>query len=473
MAQVVPSGGNVPLPMNTKFIVSDSEIVRFINFDVGRSILQPEHQKFIEDIFAEHLINVIDRSGFADKIMTIHPVGFASATGKSDKNEALSKSRAQAVGDAVKLAFDKKKGRSTLAKDVNVIVDAIARGDAAARAQLGSSANTLPANIIEKAQSGSRSVALSFLAQHRVVPEDKVVLCRQILNVSILKKTVFGSQALADELEKLKQKSFALAILVPVLGVTIDLFLSELKLAVKDLTKEVLGALEVSAPEIFLILKLVDFLVPSDIGEQYEFKDARGARSKYNYFGEQHRVTLDFFDVFAQLLSVAIWLKKLDGSLEKLERLSEVDAKKLKVAIETLEKMKAFGKNMKRLSAISKSIIDKLFGKDGPARKIFGDVIVDQLLSVVSAEKLEDATDFGQVDFRRDGLFDIGSFSGIARAEVHDLFIQPSVVLLEFAAEKNISLLGFQANVVLQRRWHFGVLIGAFEISNGTLVKVS
>jgi hypothetical protein len=129
MPPVIPSPGGVPLPMETPLISSNDRAVLFLNFKVDHTELQYDHDQYIKNILVPHYINQIESLGFSDKVMTVRPIGKASATGSKDHNMVLSVGRAQAVGNAVKKYFDAQKSRGRFSKGISVVVRPIGEGD--------------------------------------------------------------------------------------------------------------------------------------------------------------------------------------------------------------------------------------------------------------------------------------------------------------------------------------------------------
>jgi hypothetical protein len=158
-----------------------------------------------------------------------------------------------------------------------------------------------------------------------------------------------------------------------------------------------------------------------------------------------------------------------------MEKEVEEGGKKLNMTAEQIDKLKdAIGK-AKKAAGIGKTIFDAVTAKGSILRKVVGDGAVDFAVMLVNegSEAVlgpkQIATDFAPVNFESIGLFDIDSFAGVARTETRERIGAPTSVLLDFAARQNQSLLGFQAHVLMERRFSLSLTLGSFEISNGVL----
>jgi hypothetical protein len=127
----------------------------FFNFERDHTELRPQHDDFIKHSLVPHYINQIEALGFFDKVMTVHPLGQASATGPSPHNMTLSIGRAKNVGVSIKKHFDAQKARGAVAKNVEVAIDAKGEGDKAERALLGPNVNKINQNFWSRNQTDS------------------------------------------------------------------------------------------------------------------------------------------------------------------------------------------------------------------------------------------------------------------------------------------------------------------------------
>lgn len=471
MAGVIPAPGGAPLPMETDFISSNDQAVLFMNFAVNHTELQPEHEAFIKDILVPHYINQIEALGFQDRTITLHPVGKASATGPSDNNKTLSLGRANAVGACVKTHFDAQKSRGRIAKDVEVVVRPVAEGDAEERGLLGPNANKIPQKLLESKSNQFRSVLLSMRTRHIVIDDDEKIFCRQILNVK-LTVTKVPANLLEQKINELQGK------IPPELKASMKEFFDSVKGLAKTITEQLLTAAEFTAPELFIIFKGVDFVVPSDIALQFEFKDSRGRRKSYNFTGSANKIDINAIEVFCQILSVLKWLTRLPEGLQELEKEVEEGGKKLNLTHQQIDALKGGIDKAKKVAGNAKKIFDAITAPKSLFRTIFGDGVADLIVQAVNSGsnailgESEAATEFALVGFESKGVFDIFSFAGVARTLTQETIGSPTTVALDFAARHNVSLLGFQAHVLLQRKWSLGFTLKSFEISNGQLKPV-
>jgi hypothetical protein len=130
----------------------------------------------------------------------------------------------------------------------------------------------------------------------------------------------------------------------------------------------------------------------------------------------------------------------------------------------------------KKIADNAKKIFDAATAQGSLFRKKFGDALTDAIVKAVNAGTdaiigpAEIATEFALVHFETKGVFDIFSFAGVARTETEESIGKPTTVALDFAARKNQSLLGFQAHVLMERRFSLGLTLIAHEQSNGILM---
>jgi len=471
MSGVIPAPGGGPLAMETAFVASNDESVLFMNFAVNRTDPQPEHEAFIKNILVPHYINQIEALGFADKTATIHLIGKASATGPRDNNQRLSFGRAQAIGASIKKHFDAQKGRGKIAQGVTLVVDAQGRGDQEERDLLGPKVNTIPPKVIEAGSNLYRSVKTSMRVRHIVNDEDEKVLCRQMLKVQ-LTVTKVPANLLEQKLAELDAK------MPPELKAAVKQFLDAVKGAVKAAVEELLKAAEFGAPELFILFKGIDFIVPSDINLVFEFKDSRGRTKQYRFTGAANKIDLNAIEVLCQVLSIIKWLTKLPQGLEELEREVEETGKKLNLTHEQIDKLKQGIDSLKKVAGNAKSAFDAMTAPNSVVRKVLGDAVVDRVVAAVNAGSTavlgddQTATEFAPVSFERKGVFDIFRFDRAARTVTQETFGAPTTVALDFAARENQPLLGFQAHVLLERKWTLGLTLKSFEVSNGALIPL-
>jgi hypothetical protein len=458
--------------MESPFISSNDRAVLFQNFQVNHTELRPEHEAFINNILVPFYIHQIEALGFSDKTLTIRPIGKASATGRRDHNQELSDGRARAIGASVKRNFDLQKSRGKFAQKVDVVVLPHGEGDADERELLGSRLNALPQSVVEANSNQFRAVLLSMRVQHVVNEDDQKVFCRQILDVKLVVQKV-PANLLEQKIDELQRK------VPPELMAALKEFFDAAKGLAKTLVEQLLKAAEFSAPELFLIFKEIDFLVPSDVALQFEFKDSRARTTKYNFIGSANKVDLSLLDVLAQALSLLKWLTRLPQGLEEMEREVEETGKKLNLSHEQIDALKAAIDKAKKLAGNAKKIFDAITAPNSLFRKVVGDGPADLIIKAVNAgsgallgEK-QVATDWALVSFESQGVFDIFSFAGAARTVTQETVGKPTTVALDFAARKNEPLLGFQAHVTLERKFTLSLTLGSFEIANGALVSAA
>lgn len=453
--------------MTTDFIICNDTTVAFVNFTVDHTELQQEHDDFIRTILVPYYINQIESLGFFDKVMTIHPVGKASATGQQDHNLTLSIGRAKSVGAAVKKYFDQQKSRGTIARNVNVAVDIIAQGDKEERALIGPPRGSPKA--YEEKSNNFRSVYLSMLLQHDVNQDDEKVFCRQILNAKV-KATTIPANHLEQKIDELEKK------MPPELTAATKQFLDSIKGLAKSIGKVALEGADFAGPEVAIIFKGIEFIVPSDIALLFEFKDSRGRTKQYMFSGGANKVDVGALDIFVQLLSVIKWMTKLPEALKELEEEVEREGGKLNASHEQIEAVKSALELAEKLAGKAKKIFDAVTAKDSVFRKVFGNGVTDLMVKIVNdigtafTGEAEVATEFALVHFDIPGVFDIFFFRGAAEVETREHRGSATTVQLDFGAPKNQPLLGFQAHVLMERKFELSFSVGGFEISRGNLV---
>lgn len=471
MPNGVPGPNVAPLPMETEFISSNERAVMFVNFAVNHSELRKAHDDYIRNILVPHYINQIEALGFFDKVMTLRPVGKASATGPQHNNEVLSAGRAMSVGAAVKRYFDAQKSRGAIAKTVEVKIEPVAEGDRDERQLLGPMVNKIPQKLLEERSNNFRAVLLSLQVRHVVDENDLKIFCRQILNAKVEVVKVPANQ-LEQKIDEMQKK------MPPELKAALKEFFDAAKGLVKTVVEELMKAAEFSAPEIFIIFKGIEFIIPSDIGLMFEFKDSRARLKRYTFTGSANKIDVDALELFCQLLSILKWMTKLPKALEEMEKEVEEIGKKLNATHQQIDALKGAIDKAKKAAGTAKKIFDAVTAKDSFFRKIFGDGITDIIVQAVNAGsaavlgEAQLATEFALVNFTSQGVFDIFQFAGAAQAETREMRGSPTTVALDFAAIKNQPLLGWQANVVMQRRFAISFSLGSFEISRGALMPV-
>ncbi len=467
MPGVVPSAVRPPLPMTTDFIISNETTVAFVNFAVDHTELQQEHDDFIRTILVPYYISQIESLGFFDKTMIIHPVGKASATGQQDHNLVLSRGRANSVFAAVKKYFDQQKSGGAIARNVSVVGDIIARGDKEERALIGPPRGSPKA--YEDKSNNFRSVYLSMLVQHDVNADDEKVYCRQILNAKV-KATTVPANLLEQKIDELQKK------LPPELNAALKQFLDSVKGLAKSVGKAALEGADFAGPEVAIIFKGIEFIVPSDIALLFEFKDSRARTKQYMFSGSANKIDVGALDIFVQVLSVIKWMTKLPDALKELEEEVEREGKKLNSSHEQIEAVKSALELAEKLAGKAKKVFDAITAKDSLFRKVFGDGVTDLIVKMVNdvgtafTGEAEVATEFALVHFDIPGALDIFFFRGAAETETREHRGSPTTVRLDFGAPKNQPLLGYQAHVMMERKFELGFSIGGFEISKGDLV---
>lgn len=467
MPGVIPSSVSPPLPMSSDFVVSNDRNVLFINFKVDHTELRPEHDSFIDRILVPFYINQIEALGFFDSKMTIHPIGKASATGQKDHNQTLSEGRANSVGAAIKKYFDQQKSRGRISRNVNVVIDAIAEGDKEERDLIGPPVGSPKA--YEDKSNRFRSVFLSMLVQHDVNPDDEKVFCRQILNIKVEVTTVPANQ-LEQKIDELQTK------MPPELKAALKEFTDSIKGLAKAVGKLILEGADFLGPEVAIIFKGIEFIVPSDIGLMFEFKDSRQRTKRYTYTGSANKVDISALDIFVELLSVVKWMTQLPEGLKELEKELEENKVKLNLTHEQIELIEAAIKKAQGFAGTAKKIFDAVTGPNSIFRKIFGNTVTDLIVKAVNDGKsillgeAQAATEFALVHFDAKGAFDIFFFNGAAQVETREHRGSPTTVELDFAALKNQPLLGFQAHVMMHREFELSFSLGSFEISRGNLM---
>ena len=167
-------------------------------------------------------------------------------------------------------------------------------------------------------------------------------------------------------------------------------------------------------------------------------------------------------------------MTRLPEGLQALERELADAGKHLNLTHQQIDAIKKIISSAKTYAGHAKKLYEALTAKGSIPRKAFGDKLIDMLVAAVDSAQTgllgpsQTATEWAQVSFERDGLFDIDQFGGmIAWVETRDVMGQPTTVALDFAPRQNITLLGFEAHVLLQRSWTLGFTLGSYELSKG------
>jgi hypothetical protein len=411
-------------------------------------------------------INQIESLGFFDRTMTVRPIGKASATGRQDHNKALSEGRANAVGAAIKKYFDLQKSRAAIAKNVEVVVKPTAEGDKEERDLIGPPIG--PPKAYEEKSNRFRSVFLSMLVQHDVNEDDEKIFCRQILNAK-LKVTTVPTNLLEQKIADLQAKMPA------ELSAAVKEFLDSVKSTAKAIGKLMLEAAEFTGEEVFIVLKGIEFIVPSDIALLFEFKDSRLRTKKYTFTGSANKIDISAIEIFAQLLSILKWMTRLPQALQDFELELEEEERKLNLSHELIDKVKGALEKASKLAGKAKTIFDSITAPGSLFRKAFGDGVTDLIVKAVNSGsasllgEAELATEFALVHFDLKGAFDISFFAGAAQTDTRERRGSPTTIELDFGAPKNQALLGFRGHVMMQRKFTLSFSIGSFEISRGAL----
>lgn len=101
-----------------------------------------------------------------------------------------------------------------------------------------------------------------------------------------------------------------------------------------------LEAAEFTGPEVFIVLKGMEFIVPSDIALLFEFKDSRLRSKKYTFTGSVNKIDISAIEIFAQMLSILKWMTRLPQALQDFELELEEEERKLNLSHELLIRSK-------------------------------------------------------------------------------------------------------------------------------------
>jgi hypothetical protein len=449
----------------TEFIVTTSDQVIFRNFVVDHAEPRPEHLAFIRSNLIPFFIRQVDALGFPnDNNLDLFLIGFASATGQSTHNLGLSSSRAAAIGSAIAQEFQRQKAQSKFAKGITVTPHPKGAGDGPARANLEAlklrnpelRRHPLSSRDIELLQPTMRSVLTTLKLHHEVEDDDTKVDCRQLLTAKIKVEKVPANH-LEQVLDDIEHK------IPPALKFVLDQGIEFVKNRIVKELKSIITELAVDFPEIAIVFATIDFIIPSDIKNQFEFRNHRGNSARYNYTGSQNKIGVDVFEALAKLLSVFKWLTKVDEALEKFD--------KLKPNVEALEKVL---KNVKTAVKTLEKLETDLENRDGLIRKHLGDGVADVLIALLKAGKdnlmVVPATEFFPVAFVSKGVFDVNTFSGFARTEVV-ASLGRTKTTLEFLGAGPEGRLGFGAATIIFGPFAITNSLIGFGISKGNLIR--
>ncbi len=474
MPPVIPSNNQLPImPASSEDVDIDdvSKTVLFRNFRVGDSNPKKAHMDFIANFWVPLTIQGINKDRFPVQVMTLTLFGRASATGNKDKNQALSSLRAEAIGDVFEFEFFKQ--ANGLASQVKTIKKNIKPlGDTEARALLRGNPNVPPPKTIEKNQNDFRSVLTSFKMNHSITPAEQVILCRQIIDqqfkVEKPSTTLLGQtiDRLADRTPLLLKLGMQVAV-----AVVKDVLLDGLKKMLESAENAA-----VTAPELGIIIKGMEFIVPGDFACFFEFKDVRGVLRKYLYTSTENKIDFSLLDLASMVGSFAKFARGSPGAVEKfVDALKTGAGKRMGMSKDDVDKLitvlKAFG-------AACKSINDdfkRLTGPGGGLRQALGDEWTDALVRVVESSglKLVVASPFEPCTFEDLGFPDIGTLSGVARTFRTSRIFGTTETEFDFAARENISLLGFRGHCTFREKRALSLNIGSVDLTRGTLMLSS
>ncbi len=433
-----------PESIPTKFHVWANDRILLTNFDVGKSDVKPEHERFIAGVYMPWLIKQVD--ALADpnfKTLTYHVFGFASATGKSARNQALSEARAASVGALLRRAFDAAKTKSAFARALTLQFDIKGEGDRAAREALNSAlkaANLRREQVadatVETLQYGSRAAMFSTVIRPNRGEEYLTYHARQVYVLKMKKKKVPANR-LEAEIEEIEREWNAVVPkeVTALIGLTFDL----IKQGVKEAVKEVLS----DVPLLFLIEDLLEFLWVSDIGLCFQFRDHRGQIATYDYFGSENKQSYGLLKVFSRLVSllktIAMFSTKVEAWLKAAKR---------------FDKLSKMAKNLENMRKIATKVLENMTGKDSAVRKLLGDELVDLVVqsALGAGPGTDDATapvsEWSPFRFRDPKFYDVRTFGGFARTLLVEKLYK-SELTLDFAAENASSSLNYKATVVI------------------------
>lgn len=457
------------LPASTDDLLIDdaAQTVLFRNFKVGESTPKKAHGDFIANFWVPLTIETINRDRLPVKTITLTLFGRASATGTAQQNQELSLLRAEAIGDVFEFEYFKQ--ASGLAKEVKTIQKNVRPlGDKEARAALGFNPNLVPPKKIDDRQNDFRSVLTSFKMNHSITPEQTLIECRMILDAQFRVEppstTLFG-QMIDQVVERIPlllriglQATFNVAKQVLIDGLT-------------QMLKTAEGA-AITAPELLIIVKGLEFIVPGDFACFFEFKDIRGINKKYLYTATSNKMDVGLLDVLKFLGGMMRVIKGVPGIVEKfIDALRAGAGKKIGLDDQQMRNListlVALGTTCKQLHQDFK----RLTGPDGAIRRAIGNDATDSLVRLVDGDgnRFITMSKFTKCTFEDVKFPDINTFAGDARTFKTSIVLGTTEIEFDFAARQNISLLGFRGHCVFREPWTLSLTIGAVELTRGRL----
>lgn len=443
---------NLPLPqmVPTRFIkpLPDLDAIEFASFDVNHPEPRPEHLQFIQGVYVRFIIKQIEalKDDRMNKV-TFHIRGLASATGAKDHNTDLSNGRAASIGQAIKQQFDLQKRSSTFARGVTVEVDAKGLGDAAARKVLAVAQRVHPGvkftnKAIDGVQGDFRGAILSLkVIEHLPDSDHPTYQCRQIFVFNLKKERVPVNQ-LVDEIAKLRKEHPGIALIG-------DLVLDELIEGLKEFFKA-------ATSEFPIISESLEFIVPGDVAQCFDFTDPRGVRASYNFFGNENKKSLSLLGAVGKILKIAKFLPKIERALEKMK------AEKILDKIQAVKKV---------LDGVLKDATDK----DSVIRHILGDANTEFLVSMLRDEgdpgnfMAIPTSKFFPFQFKKPGFFAVQSFGSFAQTVGFDHALS-SDLTLSFGAKDATGIGGFEAEVTISTDFSIRNAVASFGIAHGQMI---
>jgi hypothetical protein len=480
-----------PLPMTTLYINATDRIVEFKNFKEDSTTLRSEHLSYI-GLYAGWLVRLCEANPYMDEVLIIHPRGNSSPTNRKGAahNAEVALGRAKSLGAAIKKRFDEDKKKSAIASRYTVAIDAQGLSDTLARKKTedtlrqlnaGNPAyvyqepkyNTLPKTVVDTVYAVYRSAFVSYVGNHDVVEEDKEVFCRQLMAVKFVKQQSPAMVDIDAWLEEIKNSNRLAALTIATFEVQLKIILPFMKWFSK---REIMKALGIPGPLGFIITKGIEFLVPSDVMERFEFTNSTKRVVSYDYTGSKHRVDLAPVAVLCKLVGFLRWCSRLPNELQKLEDYIKTQRQeKLKDYPEVADQLAQAIEGAKTLAGLAQQGYQLNFAKGSLIRLLLGDSITDKLRD--APEELmntllleQDTSPWAKVSFREaDAVYDLDSFSGVASEAWAGIFSSTPTVYLKFSAEHGISQLGYRANVELTRFMAAGIFNMSAETSVGVL----
>jgi hypothetical protein len=210
-------------------------------------------------------------------------------------------------------------------------------------------------------------------------------------------------------------------------------------------------------PFLTLITESLEFIVPGDVAQCFDFRDPRGDQATYNFFGSENKKSLSLLGAIAKILKIAKFLSKAESVLQGIKGMQAVLGK------------------LSKVKRVLDTLLKDASGPDSPMRRLLGPTNTEFLIKL-----LRDEGDPGQFivvptsnafpfQFKKPGFFKVQSFRSFAQTVGRDLFFS-SELTLSFGSTDLTGISGFEAEVTISTNFSVRNSLASFGIAHGQLV---